>query len=56
MTPDDVADFLATSERPVQLVVVGNPGSPVTERLVGYYGRFVLRDTACSVLLVHRNG
>ena len=55
MAPDDVATVLATPDEPVQLTVVGNAGGLAAEGLVGPYGRFVLRGTECSVLLVHRH-
>jgi nucleotide-binding universal stress UspA family protein len=54
MVPDDIPAFLAAYETPVQLVVTAD-GAFAT-RLVGQYGRFMLRDTGCSVLLVRPHG
>lgn len=48
---DDVLTFVSQREPPVQLLVMGNYGGAAVTRLVGPYGRFVLRGTACSVLL-----
>lgn len=48
---NDIPTFLANREPPVQLVVVARDGGDAVARLVGPYGRFVLRDTDCSVLL-----
>jgi nucleotide-binding universal stress UspA family protein len=50
MTPTDVAAFLAELDTPLRLVVVarGDAGT----RLLGNYGRFMLRATDCSVLLL----
>jgi nucleotide-binding universal stress UspA family protein len=56
MAPDDVATFLEKYERPVQLVVLGNARGSATQSVVGPYGRFVLRDTECSVLVARRHG
>lgn len=50
----EVAAFLAACDPPVQLAVVGSHrGDGVTD-LIGTYGRMVLRDTTCSVLLLDR--
>jgi nucleotide-binding universal stress UspA family protein len=53
MVSDDIPAFLAEHDTPVQLIVTA--GGAAT-RLVGPYGRFVLRDTGCSVLLVRAHG
>lgn len=52
MTPDDIATFLETRETPVQLVVVDHANGCATARVISPYGRFVLRDTECSVLVI----
>jgi nucleotide-binding universal stress UspA family protein len=54
MVPDDIPAFLAEYDTPVQLIVTAD-GAAAT-RLIGRYGRFVLRDTGCSVLLVRPHG
>jgi hypothetical protein len=54
MVPDDIPAFLAEHDTPVQLIVTAD-GAAAT-RLVGQYGRFMLRDTGCSVLLVRPHG
>ena len=54
MVPDDIPAFLAEHDTPVQLIVTAD-GAAAT-RLVGQYGRFVLRDSGCSVLLVCPHG
>lgn len=51
LVPSDILTFLSQREPPVQLIVLGNDGGAAATRLVGPYGRFVLRDTDCSVLL-----
>lgn len=56
MTPDDVAAFVAARDTPPQLIIVGNPGGSATENLVGPYGRFILRGTPCTVLVVCGRG
>lgn len=50
LVPNDIPAFLAARGAPVQLTV--GVGGDAAARLVGPYGRFVLRDTSCSVLLV----
>ena len=54
MVPDDIPAFLAARDAPVQLTV--SVAGDAAARLVGPYGRFVLRDTGCSVLLVRPHG
>jgi nucleotide-binding universal stress UspA family protein len=54
MAPDDLPVFLTAHDTPVQLTVIAN--GDASARLVGPYGRFVLRDTGCSVLLVRPRG
>lgn len=54
MVPNDIPEFLAARDTPVQLMVI--TGGDTAARLVGPYGRFVLRDTQCSVLLVPPHG
>jgi nucleotide-binding universal stress UspA family protein len=54
MVPDDIPAFLAEHDSPVQLIVTAD-GAAAT-RIVGQYGRFMLRDTGCSVLLVRLHG
>ena len=52
VVPDDIPTFLAERDPPVQLTVMGNAEGAEAVRLVSPYGRFALRDTQCSVMLV----
>ncbi|WP_173010211.1 universal stress protein [Mycolicibacterium sp. P9-64] len=54
MVPDDIPAFLAEHDTPVQLILTAD--GPAATRLIGQYGRFMLRDTGCSVLLVRPDG
>lgn len=56
MTPEDVAAFVAARDAPPQLLVVGRTSGSSTENLIEPYGRFVLRDTPCTVLVVGGHG
>jgi nucleotide-binding universal stress UspA family protein len=51
--PGDVPTFLAEHDPPVQLLVFGRSWRATGTRLLGPYGRFVLRGTQCSMLLVN---
>ncbi|CAN5791860.1 universal stress protein [soil metagenome] len=53
VVPGDLLAFLADRDPPVQLTVMGNAGEDAATRLIGPYGRFRLRDTQWSALLVH---
>jgi nucleotide-binding universal stress UspA family protein len=50
--PGDVLTFLAEHDPPVQLTVMRSAGSDDVARILSPYGRFELRDSQCSVLLV----
>jgi nucleotide-binding universal stress UspA family protein len=55
MARNDIPALLAQRDTAVQLVV-GDATGDAANHLVGPYGRFVLRDTECSVLLVGARG
>jgi nucleotide-binding universal stress UspA family protein len=50
VAPDDIPELLAGRATPVRLTVVTAGGAAT--HVVGPYGRFVLQDTDCSVLVV----
>jgi nucleotide-binding universal stress UspA family protein len=50
VAPDDIAELLAARATPVRLTVVAAGGAAT--HVVGPYGRYVLQDTDCSVLVV----
>ncbi len=52
VVPGDIPTFLAERDPPVQLTVMGNVGNDTVARVIGPYGRFVLRGTRCSALVV----
>ncbi|CAN5657297.1 universal stress protein [soil metagenome] len=49
---DDLPTFLAAHDPPVQLTVMGDVGGEDVARMLSPYGRYLLHDTECSVLLV----
>lgn len=54
MLPDDVATFIGDSVSPIALAVVAN--GVAASQVLGPYGRFVLRGSGCSVLMVPTHG